>query len=58
MLKTYPGRAQGVAALLDKQNSTECIGTLAGDDTIIIIPRSTKTIKKTVEQIKTILGIR
>ena len=58
VLKTYPGRAQGVAALLDKQNSTECIGTLAGDDTIIIIPRSIKTIKKTIEQIKTILGIR
>ena len=57
VLKTYPGRAQGVAVLLDKQNPPESIGTLAGDDTIIIIPRSTKTIKKTIEQIKTILGI-
>lgn len=57
VLKTYPGRAQGVAVLLDKQNPPESIGTLAGDDTIIIIPRSTKTIKKTIEQIKTILGM-
>ena len=58
VLKTYPGRAQGVAVLLDKQNTYESIGTLAGDDTIIIIPRSTKTIKKTIEQIKTILGMK
>ncbi len=58
VLKTYPGRAQGVAVLIDKKKPSESIGTLAGDDTIIIIPRSTKTIKKTIEQIKTILGIK
>ncbi len=58
VLKTYPGRAQGVAVLLDKKSPSESIGTLAGDDTIIIIPRSIKTMKKTIEQIKTILGIK
>lgn len=58
VLKTFPGRAQGVAVLLDKKNPSECLGTLAGDDTIIIIPRSIKSIKKTIEQIKLILGIQ
>lgn len=58
VIKTFPGRAQGVAVLLDKQNPAESIGTLAGDDTIIIVPRSIKNIKKTIEQIKLILGIK
>ena len=58
VIKTFPGRAQGVGVLLDKKNPSECIGTLAGDDTIIIVPRSIKNIKKTIEQIKFILGIK
>jgi arginine repressor len=44
--------------MIDKKNPTESIGTLAGDDAIIIVPRSTKNIKKTIDQIKTILGIQ
>ncbi len=58
VIKTFPGRAQGVALFLDKSALTESIGTLAGDDTIIVIPRSTKTIEKTINQLKNILGIK
>ena len=58
VVKTYPGRAQGVAVFIDKQTSLEILGTIGGDDTIIVIPKSTKKIKKTIEQIKTILGTK
>lgn len=58
VIKTFPGRAQGVAAFIDKSTFKESLGTLAGDDTIIVIPKSTKTIDKTVEQLKIILGIK
>ncbi len=58
VVKTYPGRAQGVAVFLDKQSNLEILGTIGGDDTIIIVPKSIKKIKKTIEQIKTILGIK
>ncbi|MEW6652807.1 MAG: arginine repressor [Bacteroidota bacterium] len=58
VVKTFPGRAQGVALFLDKSAITESIGTLAGDDTIIVIPRSHKTIEKTITQLKNILGIK
>lgn len=58
VVKTFLGRAQGVAVFLDKQRAPEILGTLAGDDTIIIIPQSVKKIKKIIEQIKTILGIK
>lgn len=58
VVKTYPGRAQGVAVFLDKQNNIEILGTIGGDDTIIVIPKSTKKIKKIIERIKTVLGIK
>ncbi len=58
VVKTYPGRAQGVAVFFDKQNNIEILGTIGGDDTIIVIPKSTKKIKKIIEQIKTVLGIK
>jgi transcriptional regulator of arginine metabolism len=57
VVRTFPGRAQGVAVFIDKKNDPEFLGTIAGDDTILIIPRSTKKIKKTNEQLKTILGL-
>ncbi|MEW6702810.1 MAG: arginine repressor [Bacteroidota bacterium] len=58
IVKTFPGRAQGVAVFIDKQNNPEILGTIAGDDTIIVVPQSTKKIKKTIVQVKTILGIK
>lgn len=58
VVKTYPGRAQGVAVFLDKQGNLEILGTIGGDDTIIIVPKSIKKIKKTIEQIKIILGTK
>lgn len=58
VVKTYPGRAQGVAVFLDKQNNLEILGTIGGDDTIIVIPKSNKKIKKIIEQIKKVLGIK
>jgi transcriptional regulator of arginine metabolism len=57
VVKTYPGRAQGVAAFLDRQSDLGILGTIGGDDTIIVIPQSVKKIKKIIEQIKINLGI-
>jgi transcriptional regulator of arginine metabolism len=39
VLKTLPGYAPLVALAVDKLNLTEIVGTLAGDDTILILPR-------------------
>ena len=38
VVKTMPGRAQGVAIYFDHWKESHIIGTVAGDDTIIIIP--------------------
>ncbi len=39
VLKTIPGYASSIAAVIDGVNPWEIIGTIAGDDTILIIQR-------------------
>ncbi len=52
VIKTYPGEAQGVAAVLDQMNFTEILGTVAGDDTIICILENLKSSEKLINMIK------
>ena len=56
IVKTMPGRAQGVAIYLDKLQGSHIIGTVAGDDTIIIIPDSTANVKLLIDKISQIMG--
>ncbi len=37
VVKTQPGYASSIAAVIDNANSWEILGTIAGDDTILII---------------------
>ena len=37
LLKTSPGNANGVASLIDHLNRSEVLGTIAGDDTILVV---------------------
>jgi len=39
VIKTKPGYSSGIAADLDQKISSEILGTIAGDDTILIIPK-------------------
>jgi transcriptional regulator of arginine metabolism len=38
VIKTMPGYASSLASLIDKTNPFEILATIAGDDTILIIP--------------------
>lgn len=40
MIKTYPGGAQAVAAIIDELQWPEMIGSLAGDDAILILTQA------------------
>ncbi|MCD8500428.1 MAG: transcriptional regulator ArgR [Bacillaceae bacterium] len=42
VMKTLPGNANAVGALIDNLDWSEIIGTICGDDTILIITRSTE----------------
>lgn len=57
VVTTYAGRAQGVAEYIDRLAYRDIIGTLAGDNTIIIVPNSIKKINDTIKKLKTIIGI-
>lgn len=54
VLKTSPGSAQPVAASIDGQSWEEIAGTVAGDDTILIITptrRSCREVKKRLTEL-------
>jgi transcriptional regulator of arginine metabolism len=39
LIRTYPGYANSIAYLIDRAEKYEIQGTIAGDDTILLIPR-------------------
>jgi transcriptional regulator of arginine metabolism len=39
VIKTWPGYANSIASAIDELNAFEILGTIAGDDTILLIPR-------------------
>ena len=40
IIRTLPGRAHGVGSYLDQLRSPLILGTIAGDDTVLVIPAS------------------
>ncbi|MGC9341493.1 MAG: arginine repressor [Bacteroidales bacterium] len=39
VIRTLPGYASSIASALDSMNMVEIAGTIAGDDTILVVPR-------------------
>jgi transcriptional regulator of arginine metabolism len=56
VLKTIVGSAQPVAAAIDEQEWEEMVGTIAGDDTILIICPDKEAARKVAVQIEEMLG--
>lgn len=46
VIKTLSGMAQGVGSLLDRMNLPETLGSIAGDDTIMIVTHTEEEAKK------------
>jgi transcriptional regulator of arginine metabolism len=44
VLKTFPGHASSIAFIIDNTTRYEIAGTIAGDDTVLIIPRDNITV--------------
>ncbi|MBI4874758.1 MAG: ArgR family transcriptional regulator [Acidobacteria bacterium] len=45
VLKTAPGHASSLAIALDQANWSEIVGTIAGDDTILVVAPDSETAK-------------
>ncbi len=54
VIKTLPGVAQAAAAAIDAMHWNEIVGSIAGDDTILMITRSSKTAVEVIEKLKKI----
>ncbi|MCS7076171.1 MAG: arginine repressor [Bacteroidia bacterium] len=52
VIKTLIGRAQGVAFFIDSRHIEGVLGTMAGDDTIFVIPRNIDDIEHICQEIK------
>lgn len=55
VIHTVPAAANSVAAAIDQSKHPEIIGTLAGDDTILVILKTEKDVKTFKQRIKEIL---
>ena len=54
VVRTGPGQAQLLSLALDRARLVEVLGTIAGDDTILVIcrdPRSAQMTRKTLEEL-------
>ncbi len=55
VIKTYPGMAQAIAAVLDSAHIKGIMGSVAGDDTIIVAVRDNEISASACEEIKKLL---
>lgn len=51
VVKTLPGTAQGVASKLDSLSWPELVGTVAGDDTVLVVTKNDESGQKITEKL-------
>lgn len=56
VIRTIPGNAQALADLIDKSNWEEIIGTVAGDDTILLVIKPMSAVQGVRKRITDIMG--
>ena len=56
VIKTYPGMANAVAARIDSFHEAEILGSVAGDDCIIMVTKSVESAELLTEKFKELIG--
>lgn len=57
VLKTAAGMAQAVAIVIDRMPDSEIIGSVAGDDTIIVVVSNSETAVEVAAKLKKLLAV-
>ena len=57
VVRTQVGRAQGVAVYLDGLRLPEVLATIAGDDTILVLPESTRRTAALERRLRQLFGL-
>lgn len=55
VIKTISGSANAASALVDEIAGTDIIGTIAGDDTFLVICRDEKKVPEIIEQLRSLM---
>ncbi len=55
LIKTTPGNAQGIASLIDSVTRSEILGTVAGDDTILVVIDTDKNRERIEKELRQFL---
>lgn len=56
IIKTLPGTAQGLAACLDQSAWPEIVGTIAGDDSILLVVREKDTVDSVISKFEQLMN--
>lgn len=56
VIKTPPGNANAVASVIDNSHWEEIIGTIAGDDNILLIIKPKDAVKEIINRLKSYMG--
>jgi len=56
VIRTLPGRAHGVGSFIDHLKNPGILGTIAGDDTVLVIPVSVRDVRSIVDYLQTNLS--
>ncbi|MCO1600033.1 MULTISPECIES: arginine repressor [Desulfosporosinus] len=56
VIRTIPGNAHALAAVMDNSNWEELIGTVAGDDTILLVIKPKEAVQTVLGRISALLG--
>lgn len=55
IVKTTPGNANGIARVIDSTKRPEILGTIAGDDTIMVVTESEERLRQLDDEFRTLL---
>jgi len=55
VVKTFSGMAQGAAAAIDSIESVDIVGSVAGDDTVIIVMRTNDSAQSLIDELSAIV---
>ncbi|MCL6610999.1 MAG: arginine repressor [Peptococcaceae bacterium] len=56
VVKTLPGEAQGVASAIDQAKMPNIIGTVAGDDTILVVVKPKSAVSEVIGRFRKLTG--
>ena len=58
IVKTVPGGAQPIAVALDHEEWSEVVGTVAGDDTILLVLRKAAHLRTVLRRLEALAGVK